>query len=142
MHCNAFIDLINHYKADSMGDGTQLSLNGKVSLIEGMRMHPSSFAMFALLQEEIVGMVTCFVNFSTFRAKPFLNIHDIIVREEYRGKRIGKKLLEKCIELAMQKGYCKVTLEVRDDNFIAKSLYKNLGFEDTNPAMHYMTKKM
>jgi ribosomal protein S18 acetylase RimI-like enzyme len=44
------------------------------------------------------------------------------------------------IEKARELGYCKVTLEVRDDNRNAKELYQSLGFKDTEPKMHFWTK--
>ena len=84
----------------------------------------------------------CFVNFSTFYVKPYLYIHDIVVLNEYRGKGIGKALMEMLIIKSIEKGHCKVTLEVREDNTVAQSLYKDLGFEECNPNMLFWTKKL
>jgi ribosomal protein S18 acetylase RimI-like enzyme len=52
-------------------------------------------------------------------------------------------LLEKNVTWAREKlGCSKVTLEVRDDNLVAKSLYKSLGFKDSDPPMLYWTKML
>jgi ribosomal protein S18 acetylase RimI-like enzyme len=139
-HREKFVMLINHYMADPMGGSNPLSPVGEVNLLNGFENHPASFAMFAVVNGEIAGMVTCFVNFSTFKAKYFLNIHDLIVLNEFRGWGIGRKLMERCIEIATERDYCKITLEVREDNLNAKELYANLGFKDTEPVMHFWTK--
>jgi Acetyltransferases len=139
-HCKRFAELINQYIADPMGGGTPLTLLEQLRLVDGMANHPSGFVMFAVAADEIVGLVTCFINFSTFKAKAYLNIHDIIVHKNFRGRGIGRKLMEKCIDIARERKYCKVTLEVRDDNTNAQKLYNSFGFQDTEPIMHFWTK--
>ena len=44
-----------------------------------------------------VGLSICFLGFSTFLARPLLNIHDIFVDLSVRGRGIGAMLL-KCIK--------------------------------------------
>jgi ribosomal protein S18 acetylase RimI-like enzyme len=51
------------------------------------------------------------------------------VLPEYRGKGIGRQLLQACISKARTKGITRIELEVRADNVRAISLYKALGFE-------------
>jgi ribosomal protein S18 acetylase RimI-like enzyme len=110
------------------------------SMVNGLALHPSSFVLFAQLEGQSIGLATCFINFSTFKAKSYLNIHDIIITKEYRGKGIGRMLIEKCIAIARERSYCKITLEVRDDNVVAKKLYESLEFKDCEPVMHFWTK--
>ncbi|HEY4789092.1 MAG TPA: GNAT family N-acetyltransferase [Bacteroidales bacterium] len=139
-HCRRFTELINHYMVDPMGGVKPLSPGEQLHLLDGMLNHTSALVMFAVIDDEIVGLVTCFINFSTFKVKKYLYVHDIIVQKEYRGFGVGRKLMEKCIDIARERNYCKVTLEVRDDNSNAKALYKSLGFNDTEPMMHFWTK--
>jgi ribosomal protein S18 acetylase RimI-like enzyme len=141
-HQNAFIKLINHYMEDPMGGREPMDNQKQKQLIEGMKNHTSGFVLFACLNNNMVGLVTCFINFSTFNAKLYLNIHDVIVFKNFRGMGIGRKLLEKCISISKQRDYCKITLEVRDDNISAMKLYKSLGFEDNEPVMHFWTKRL
>ena len=75
-----------------------------------------------------VGMAVCFVNYSTFRALPLINVHDLAVHPAYQGQGIGKSLLEKVIAYAHENQHCAVTLEVRKDNVNALKLYRKLGF--------------
>lgn len=141
-HCTKLAGLINQYITDPMGGWQPLTLREQLYLVDGLATHPSALVMFAVISDEIVGLVTCFINFSTFKVKKYLYIHDVIVQKEYRGFGIGRKLLDKCIEISRERKYCKVTLEVRDDNALAKSLYKSLGFADTNPQMLFWTKEL
>lgn len=141
-HCERFAWLINHYMSDPMGGVKPLTMVEQLRLVDGMSKHPAAFVLFAVLDEEIVGLATCFINFSTFKVKPYLNIHDVIVQKEFRGYGFGRFLMQKCMDIARDRKYCKVTLEVRDDNFQAQKLYKSLGFDDSNPVMHFWTKEL
>lgn len=138
LHSSNFIKLINHYIKDEMGGGTPHTLEKATELVRGISQHPTAFVVFARINQSFVGMVVSFVNFSTFNAKPFVNIHDVIVEQEFRGRGIARMMLEYVIEMAEMKNCCKVTLEVREDNTVAKGLYDSLGFEECQPSvMHY-----
>ncbi len=56
------------------------------------------------------------------------HITNIAVHPKYRGKGIGKKLVEGLIEELEKLNIYKVTLEVRRSNLIAQGLYKKFGF--------------
>ncbi|MDP4274806.1 MAG: GNAT family N-acetyltransferase [Bacteroidota bacterium] len=139
IHQKHVVRLIDSYMHDEMGGGGALPEDRKQPLVEGLAAHPACFLLFAVLDEEFVGLTTCFVNFSTFKAKPYINIHDVFVSGGQRGKGIGRKLLEAVIAIARERDYCKVTLEVRDDNDHAQKLYQSLGFRDCKPVMHFWT---
>ena len=84
-------------------------------------------------------MVNCFIGFGTFAAKPFINIHDIIVKDKFRGQGIGRKLLEEVKQRAVSMDCAKITLEVREDNHKAQRLYQSMGYADCKPAMRFWT---
>jgi ribosomal protein S18 acetylase RimI-like enzyme len=86
--------------------------------------------LLALEGERPVGMAICFVGFSTFQARPLLNIHDLAVVPDCRGQGIGRALLAEAEKQALLRGCCKLTLEVREDNLPARSLYERFGFAD------------
>lgn len=141
-HLTALADLTNHYMADPMGDAPQLNKIQQLRLVDGLANHPTAEVLFAIVNCKAVGLATCFVNFSTFQIKPYLYIHDIVVLKELRGKGIGKALMNKLIEISLERNYCKVTLEVREDNKVAQSLYRSLGFGECTPDMLFWTKKI
>jgi ribosomal protein S18 acetylase RimI-like enzyme len=85
-----------------------------------------------------VGLAVCFLGFSTFQARPLLNIHDLAVRPNHRGAGVGGALLGAVESEALRMGCCKVTLEVRTDNHTAQSLYRRAGFgPGTDPSFGY-----
>ena len=52
----------------------------------------------------------------------------VVVDEKHRGKGLGKKLIQKAIEVADEKGCTKAVLDVDSDNGAAIALYEKLGF--------------
>lgn len=56
------------------------------------------------------------------------HITNIAVDPKYRGKGIGKKLVEGLLEELKKLNITRVTLEVRRSNLIAQRLYKKFGF--------------
>ncbi|MBO5852659.1 MAG: ribosomal protein S18-alanine N-acetyltransferase [Clostridia bacterium] len=57
-------------------------------------------------------------------------VTNIAVTEEARGKGIGGVLAETLVAFAKEKGLAFISLEVRESNTPAISLYKKFGFED------------
>jgi Acetyltransferases len=141
-HLTALADLLNMYMADPMGDAPQLNKLQQLRLVDGLANHPSSFVLFGILDGVIVGVATCFINFSTFMVKPYLNIHDFFIHPDYRGKGLAKNLMQELIRISKERKYCKITLEVREDNLVAQGLYKRVGFDDVNPKMLFWTNKL
>ncbi|MDR2626840.1 MAG: GNAT family N-acetyltransferase [Dysgonamonadaceae bacterium] len=136
----ALATLIDAYIRDDMGGGTPLSPTGKMHLIDGLSNHPSAIVLLAQTGGLYTGLLVAFENFSTFTARPMINIHDIIVLPEYRGKGIGRRLMEVVIRIAEEKKCSRLTLEVRKDNLPAQHLYQTLGFDEAEPGMFYWRK--
>jgi ribosomal protein S18 acetylase RimI-like enzyme len=80
------------------------------------------------LDTEPVGLAVCFLGYSTFAARPLVNIHDLIVHPNFRRRGVAAQLLAAVETRARELGCCKVTLEVRVDNAAARSLYATRGF--------------
>jgi len=141
-HCEKVCDLINEYLADKMGGGKPIVGLRKLHLLDGLESHPRSIVYFILYQNKIAGILIGFMNFSTFLVKPMINIHDVFVSQAFRGKGLGRKLIEKIIEIGVKNNCGKITLEVRKDNKNAQSLYWSEGFGQTNPPMFFWTKEL
>jgi ribosomal-protein-alanine N-acetyltransferase len=54
------------------------------------------------------------------------------VQKDFRGRGIGRELMDKILDLFKEEGIHHVKLEVRLSNEISQSLYRNLGFIETN----------
>ena len=52
----------------------------------------------------------------------------ISLYEEYRGMRIGTKLMKEMLKLLKEKGYSKASLSVQKKNYAVK-MYENVGFK-------------
>lgn len=125
----AVVELIDAYASDPMGSGKPLPEEVKQRLIPGLQAHPTAFAIFALEGARPIGIVVCFVGFSTFKGLPLTNIHDLAVLPEFRGQGIGKMLLTAVEQQARDNGHCAVTLEVDEVNKRARKTYLAAGYE-------------
>ncbi|MDD5503435.1 MAG: GNAT family N-acetyltransferase [Candidatus Thermoplasmatota archaeon] len=78
---------------------------------------------------EISGAPVGFIIASCRKSAKCARIHTIDVLPEFRRKGIGNSLLAEVERIAIERGVEKITLEVRADNFGAKKLYRNAGYE-------------
>ncbi len=130
-HADALIEMIDLYMRDPMEGGVPASETVKRELVPGLRAHPACHVLLAYQAGAPVGFAICFVGFSTFNARPIINIHDIFVRNGIRGLGIGRTMLERVELLARELKCCRLTLEVRDDNHRARGLYRKFGFAES-----------
>ena len=72
------------YARDPMGNGRDLPEEVAEQLVEALQAHPTTIIFLALRADQPVGIVTCFVGFSTFAARPLINIHDLYVTGDCR----------------------------------------------------------
>ena len=127
-HEKEILMLLDEYASDPMGGGQPLNENVKNNLVKELSKLPHAFSIIAYVDDQPAGLVNCFEAFSTFSCKPLINIHDVVVLNEYRGNAVSQKMLDKVEEIAKTKGCCKVTLEVLSNNEVAKSAYSKFGF--------------
>lgn len=141
VHQRAIVDLLDMYSRNEFGDGRPLDASVKANLIDGLIAHGKSRVYLAYEGDVPAGLAICFVGFSTFKARPLLNVHDLAVAPEFRGRGIGQALLEAVADDARRLGYCKVTLEVRADNAKALALYRRAGFRTSEPVEQWFMSK-
>ncbi len=124
------LTLLKHYAADPMGGGEALSDYTEKHLIEKLHNFPGAFSILVYKGDKAVGLANCFMQFSTFRCQPLVNIHDFVIHQGARGKGLAKLLLEAVESEALARGCCKITLEVLEGNTAAKRAYQKFGFEN------------
>jgi len=73
-----------------------------------------------------VGLVLFFHNFSTFLGKAGIYIEDLYIKEEYRGKGIGKKIFEYLSNLAKERNCGRIDWWVLEWN-PARKFYEKMG---------------
>ena len=128
IHADALINLMSEYASDPMGGGNGLSEYVKSNLVSALMGRIDTSVILAFLEDEAIGLVTCIESFSTFACKPLLNVHDAIIKSAYRGQGIINMLLREAENIAIEKGCCKMTLEVLQGNEHAQSAYSKFGF--------------
>jgi ribosomal protein S18 acetylase RimI-like enzyme len=144
-HCAGIVEVLNSYAADPVGGGEPLTQQVRERLVPALRDHPTRLVLLALDEQRVIGVAVCFFGFSTFQARPLLNIHDLAVVPQHRGRGIGRALLTAAEAHALRRGCCKLTLEVQDDNQRARALYKCFGFADFvvgNSATRFLSKPL
>ena len=131
LHAEAIGIVLNHYAEDPMGGGHSLDPDLLRRLPEELARRPHAFSVLAFVGGEPAGLVNCFEGFSTFACRPLVNVHDVMVMEQFRGLGLSQKMLQKVEEIARQRGCCKITLEVLEGNELAQSAYRKFGFDDS-----------
>lgn len=138
----AVLELLQTYAADPMGGNTVLSDDVRENLIARLRTVESRFVLLARVDQQPAGVAVAFRVFSTFRAAPVLNLHDLAVHPAYRGQGIGRELLKRIESHARQWGCCRVSLEVRRDNLTAQGLYTSEGFSSGTTPQEFWIKPL
>ena len=84
------------------------------TLIAEFKGEPSGFALF-------------FHSYSTFLARPGIYLEDLFVKPELRGRGIGKALLTRLAQLAVERGCGRLEWFVLNWNQPAIDFYRSLG---------------
>ena len=74
-----------------------------------------------------VGFALFFHNYSTFLAQPGIYLEDLFVLPEHRGGGVGRALLERLAQLAVERGCGRLEWAVLDWNVDAIRFYERLG---------------
>lgn len=79
-----------------------------------------------------IGFALFFHNYSTFVSKPGIYLEDLFVKEQYRGKGYGKKLLLSLVKIAQERNCGRVEWSVLNWNKPAIDFYESLGATPMN----------
>lgn len=128
-HADAIVRLLDEYASDPSGGGEPLSAQVKEELIPALQKSAAALTLLAFAGNAPIGLLNAFETVSTFRAKPLINIHDIAITANWRRRGVGRALMQAIEEVARERGCCKLTLEVLENNADAQALYQRIGFE-------------
>jgi GNAT superfamily N-acetyltransferase len=88
---------------------------------------PYAEALVATVGRETVGFAVFFHNFSTFLGKPGMYLEDLFVRPSFRGRGIGKALLVRVAQIAIERDCGRMEWSVLDWNAPSICFYESLG---------------
>ena len=89
--------------------------------------NPAAEVYLGFENEVAAGFALIFHNYSTFLAKPGIWLEDLFVKEEFRGKGYGKRLLAFLANLAIERNCGRLEWSVLNWNKPTIKFYKNLG---------------
>jgi GNAT superfamily N-acetyltransferase len=96
-------------------------------LRDGFSQSPKFRVLVAEWQGQLAGYALFFDYYSSFEGRPGFFLEDIYVRDQYRGKGIGKALLARVASMAKEQKCFGVRWQVLDWNTPAIKFYKSLG---------------
>jgi ribosomal protein S18 acetylase RimI-like enzyme len=141
-HGAQLVRLLDVYMQDGMGNGSPMPAEMAPKILKGLKTYPGYLGFFALVDGNYAALANCNNNFSTFTARPLINIHDFVVHPDFRGKGVGEFLLDAIAEYGRQHGFCKINLEVRNDNINAQKLYRKAGYGECRHPMFFWEKSL
>ena len=139
-HQKAFAELLDAYMLDDMGMQKPLEFFHARKVIDDLRRHSSYQGFMVKNEDGYLALANCFINYSTFAARTLINIHDFVVHPRHRRKGAGLFLLSGIADFAEKNGFCRINLEVREDNHKAQQLYRKFGFKECSPRMFFWEK--
>lgn len=87
-------------------------------------------------QAQVVGMLTLNTCMSPTGKRGW--IEDVVVDEAYRGKALGRKLVDYAIGLARERGIQVLMLTSKPKRVAANALYRSVGFESKETNVYKM----
>ena len=127
-HQQTVLNMVRSFAQTVTGEDLPEERHGK--LVDGLSSHPAALVFIALSTDVAVGFSVCFLGFSTFMARPVINIHDFYVEKQHRKQGVGRQMLDAIEKRARLLDCCKLTLEVEANNQEALPLYHRFGFEE------------
>jgi GNAT superfamily N-acetyltransferase len=88
---------------------------------------PAAEVLIAEVDGAPVGFALFFSTFSTFRGQPGLYLEDIFVRQEFRGRGIGRALLASVARVAVERDCGRLEWSALDWNTPAIEFYRSHG---------------
>ena len=127
-HGAALQVVLAQYAEDQMGGGAPLDSEVLAKLPGELHKLPHALSFLAFVDGDPAGLMNCFMGFSTFAAKPLINIHDCAVLPAFRRRGVCTAMMARLEAHARERGCCKITLEVLQGNAPAKAAYEKAGF--------------
>ena len=90
---------------------------------------PAAEAFVACSGDDVAGFALFFTHYSTFAGKPGIYLEDLFVRPQFRSRGIGKQLLIRIAQTAIERNCARYEWSVLDWNQNAIRFYESCGAE-------------
>ncbi|MFD2214718.1 GNAT family N-acetyltransferase [Metabacillus endolithicus] len=126
--------LFNQYR---MFYGQASNLEGAKEFIKERIENNESFIFLALENNSPAGFVQLYPIFTSVGMNRKWLLNDLFVAEDYRRHGVGKALMNKAKNLAVETSAAGILLETTKDNVKAQALYESLGYEKEDAVYFY-----
>jgi len=97
-----------------------------------------SVIYLALAGETPAGFAQLYPSLSSVSMRPIWILNDLFVAHEFRGRGVGRRLMDRCRELASASGAVRVELTTERTNTTAQALYESVGYARDEVFFKYL----
>ena len=113
--------------AMSVGESHKVTSTSEDILRHGFGSAPAFAVLIAEIDGRFAGCCLYFPSFSTWFGTPGVYIQDFYVSEEFRGRGVGERLLQRLAALTRESGGRYIRLSVDKENRRAQAFYARCG---------------
>ena len=112
-------------------------IEGAREFLKARLMNEESVIFLATEGSSPVGFVQLYPTFSSVSMMRSWVLNDLYVKEQFRGKGAGEKLLHKAIAFSVETDAKGIMLETGKENKKAQRLYEKIGFKRESNYFYY-----
>ena len=130
-------DLYNGFLAslDSLRKSSHLKPKKVNGIFDKISKNPDYTIYVAIDNGKVIGATTLLIEYKFIHDGGKVgHIEDVVIRNEYQGKGVGKKIVGALLKYAEKKGCYKTILDCTDDLI---PFYENLGFKRHSNSMRF-----
>ncbi|HEX8368815.1 MAG TPA: GNAT family N-acetyltransferase [Pyrinomonadaceae bacterium] len=94
-------------------------------------------AIIVLQADEPLGYAIFYPNFASFRGQRGFYLEDIYIKQEFRGKAVGKAMLKFIAKIGKERGFERIDFQVLEWNAPAIKFYEKLGGARDEEERHF-----
>jgi len=120
---------------DSLRKSSHIKPKKANSIFNKISKNPDHVIYVAIYNGEIIGATTLLIEQKFIHDGGKVgHIEDVVVRKEYQGKGVGKKIVNALLKYAKKKGCYKTILDCSEDLI---PFYENIGFKRHSNSMRF-----
>ena len=120
---------------DNLKIASDLEKDSAKNILNSILDDSNHIIHIAELDGKIVGSTTLLIGQKFIHKGGFVgHIEDVVVREGFERKQIGKRIIESLLEIAKNRGCYKTILDCKDD---VKEFYEKIGFRHESNCMRF-----
>ena len=120
---------------DSLRKSSHIKPKKANSIFDKISKNPDHVIYVAIYNREIIGATTLLIEQKFIHDGGKVgHIEDVVVRKEYQGKGVGKKIVNALLKYAEKKGCYKTILDCSDE---LVPFYESIGFKRHSNSMRF-----